>query len=702
MSAKTRQGIIIGATSAALSIILHFAGWINWLEYKTWDWRVNLMARPAEASQNIKLILIDQKSLDWADKNTGLAWPWPRQVYNPILDFCRRGSARAVIFDIIFTETSRIGVSDDELFGDAIKRSGVFVGTLVLGGEKECLETEWPDNIALNRFNAPEIIQNTERLPTASFPIQQVMENAIVLGSVKGIQDEDAIIRRNKPFYVFDNRLVPALGIAAFLASEPDVRLELRNNTIKIGDSIVPIDRKGNAVIKYRGPSQTHKTCSAAAVIQSELRIAAGEKPVLDPSFFKDSYVFIGTSAQGDKDLRPTPISENYPGVEIHATILDNLLANDFIKPFPEFLTVLIAIILAVTTAVTIRHASSALRVSLFAIIFSGIPIITGLVLYTQNLWFPVAVQTTGALLASAIALTVNYAVEGKQKRFIKGAFRQYLSPAVIEQLIQNPDNLKLGGAARELSILFSDVQGFTGISESLSPEQLTSLLNKYLTAMTDIIMEQGGTIDKYEGDAIIAFWNAPLDMADHAARAVRAAIMCGNKLDEMREGLEKEYGRKLYARIGLNTGMVVAGNMGSNQRFNYTFLGDAGNLASRLEGVNKQFGTFIMISEQTKNKAGGEFAYREISRIQVVGRKEPVRVYEPMFKADFESKAVLIQEFSRALQLYYDGEFSKAIEVFSGISSQDATSEIYARRCQHLIDNPPVNWNGIWTMTEK
>ncbi|MBN2060002.1 MAG: adenylate/guanylate cyclase domain-containing protein, partial [Deltaproteobacteria bacterium] len=194
----------------------------------------------------------------------------------------------------------------------------------------------------------------------------------------------------------------------------------------------------------------------------------------------------------------------------------------------------------------------------------------------------------------------INYTIKGRQKRYIKNVFKQYLSPAVIERLVENPDKLALGGEMRELSIFFSDIQGFTGISEQLSPPELTALLNDYLSAMTDIILAEGGTIDKYEGDAIIAFWNAPLDVPDHAKRAVRSALLCGRKLSELRPGFRKRIGTDIYARIGINTGQVVVGNMGSNQRFDYTFLGDAGNLASRLEGVNKQFSTYLMVSEYT------------------------------------------------------------------------------------------------------
>jgi adenylate cyclase len=219
---------------------------------------------------------------------------------------------------------------------------------------------------------------------------------------------------------------------------------------------------------------------------------------------------------------------------------------------------------------------------------------------------------------------------------------------------------------------------------------------------MTDIILDAGGTIDKYEGDAIIAFWNAPLDVPDHAKRAVRAALECGRKLAELRPGFKARIGRDVYARIGINTGQVVVGNMGSHQRFDYTFLGDAGNLASRLEGINKQFGTYLMISEYTLARLEGEFAARELSRVRVVGRAEPLRVYEPMFKDDYAARSDMLRTFDEGLQKFYAGAFEDAIAIFEAIKEVDPAARAYGAKCRALISDPPDAWDGVWVMTEK
>jgi adenylate cyclase len=296
----------------------------------------------------------------------------------------------------------------------------------------------------------------------------------------------------------------------------------------------------------------------------------------------------------------------------------------------------------------------------------------------------------------------VNYATEGRQKRFIKNAFRQYLSPKVIEQLIAHPERLKLGGERRTLSIFFSDLQGFTSIAEGLDPEELTSLLNEYLSAMTEIIQDEEGTVDKYVGDAIIAFWNAPLEQPDHAERAARSAIRCQAKLSELRPAFREKIGKDLAMRIGLNTGTAIVGNMGSRSRFDYTVLGDAVNLASRLEGINKQFGTWVLASEALRNAVGDAFAAREISRVAVVGRREAVRVFELFPREESAARADAHRAFAAGLDDFYAGRFPGAIGKFQPIAGIDPAADAYLRKCRALSEHPPEGWEGVWMATEK
>ncbi len=711
MTKKLWHGLLIGCGAAALAFLLFSYGYLDWLENKTWDWRTKIFATPGRASGQIRVIMIDQTSLDWAGNTlqVPLSWPWPRQLYNPILVALRQGGAKAVVFDLIFTEPSFAGVDDDEAFGQAIAATSNFTAALNLSNEQG-LTTKWEPSLTINGFQVAGLHdylktpRGSAALKTrASFPVKQVAHNAAILGGVLITrQDADAIIRRAVPFQVFDGHFVPALGLAAFMGAHPDGPMRLGADELQIGGHRVPLDRKGNVIIRYRGKSETHRAINAAAVLQAGLRIMEGKAPGMDLTLFKDAYVFLGVTAPGFKDLRPTPLQRDYPGVELHATMLDNLLSDDFMKEAPYYAGLLAILLFSLGTGVSVRMLSKGLHEIGAALFFLSLPFVLGCLYYRANWWLPVAAPAMGSFFALAAGIAVNYSLEGRQKRYIKNAFKQYLSPAVIERLMENPDKLALGGELRELSIFFSDVQGFTSISEKLTPPELTALLNEYLSAMTDIILSEGGTIDKYEGDAIIAFWNAPLDVPDHAMRAVRAALMCGRKLGELRPAFKTRLGRDIYARIGINTGQVVVGNMGSRQRFDYTFLGDAGNLASRLEGINKQFGTYVMISEYTVAQLQDEFAMRELSRVRVVGRSVPVRVYEPMFKDDYEAKAAVLSTFGAALQKYYGGDFPEALALFQSIGAADPPARAYADKCRWLIDNPPAQWDGVWVMTEK
>jgi len=695
--------------AAALALGLWAFGALDRFEAKTWDWRVTSLAKPSPYTAKIRLVFIDQQSLDFVNKEMSLRWPWPREVYRPILEFCRRQGAKAVAFDMLYTEPSSYGMDDDRSFGAAIAKTTGFVNTIFLGRETG-QTTTWPTNIpaspiTIRNLEAWLAADNHKRLvmPQAIFPIPEVATNATLLGNVEARPDPDAIFRRMPLFAIFDQQVVPTLGLAAYLASATNDSLKIESGRLLIGARSVPLDHRGKAILNFRGPSATHQRYSAAAVIQSELILQTnGTPPITDPRAFKDCYVFVGCNAPGLLDLRPTPVGRIYTGVEIHATVLDNLLAGDFIRDAPWPATAALTLLLGVLWGMATLYCRNTRDTTITFVVALPIPAILCVAAYIQGFWLPFLVQETATALALVSAVLVNYATEGRQKRFIRGAFKQYLSEDVIEQIVQHPERLQLGGEQRTLSILFSDLQGFTTISEGLNPQELTALLNEYLTAMTDIIQDEGGTVDKYEGDAIIAFWNAPLAQDNHAERAVRAALRCQAALAEMRPAVHARIGKDLHMRIGLNTGPVVVGNMGSRNRFNYTILGDAANLASRLEGINKQFGTYTMISETTHAVMGKTFAAREISRVAVVGRKTPVRVFEPMRPEAWAAHAGDFAQFAKGLSAFYEGSFAEAIASFEPLREKDPPAGAYWRKCQALRADPPAKWDGVWVMTEK
>ena len=703
------RGLLIGLISAGLASAFWHLGWLTTWEAKTWDWRAQFFARPVKATDDIVLILLDQNSLDWAKEENGLSWPWPREVYGAIVSYCKRSGARALAFDVLFTEHSKYGVDDDAAFGDAIADFGRFAAAVFLGTQSGS-QTGWPPNIPPPRIKtvlpAGEPIEVQLKAITfgrATLPIDPVARNAAMLSNVHLGPDPDGIYRRIRLFSRFDKAMLPALGLGTYLAAHPQTTLKIEKNRLVVGDKMVPMDGEFNAILRYRGPAGTHKAYSAGAVLQSEIRILSGEAPTIkDANAFKDKYVLFGFSAPGLYDLRSTPVGGVYPGVEIQATMLDNFLAGDFMQAFPATGTYALVVLLSVISALLVLHFSKPLLSVPIGCIFIGIPVLLAFGGYMKGFWLPLAVQESGVAASILTALLFNYATEGRQKRFIKGAFKQYLSPAVIDQLIQHPERLKLGGERRTLSIFFSDLQGFTTISEGLTPEGLTQLLNEYLTEMTDIIQNEGGTVDKYEGDAIIAFWNAPLEIPGHAVRAVRAALRCQAKLAEMRPHVKESIGKDMYMRIGLNTGPAVVGNLGSHTRFDYTMLGDSVNLAARLEGANKAFGTYNMISDSTRKMIGDGFAVRELARLAVVGRKEPVTVYEPMFKEEYDRRHTVLETFTKGLYKFYNGEFDQAIQALEKISDIDTAAAAYLAKCHLLVHERPENWQGVWIMTSK
>ncbi len=701
------RALIIGSAAAILAVFFNISGIFSRGELVSYDICARMLASQRQAENGVVLVLVDEKSLQWAQKTQEQGWPWPRQYYAAIADFARRAGAASLTFDVIYSDPSSFGVSDDRMFARALKEQG---GTVLAAfyGRKTGSFQAFPDYIPLRRAAVPMENVDSSLFPAfsrASFPIPALTRSAARLGNVNISPDADGVYRRAPLAVQFDDRRVPSLSLAAYLAAKKNARLSLDtvDRCLWLDGRKVPLDGSGNLIVRFDKSSRKRRCFSAAAIIQSEIRLARNSenRPPVDPSALEGRHVMVGFSAVGLYDLHPLPVDSTAPGVEFHAVMLENLLAGNFMRtptPAGELLYVaLFAFFAGLATSLAKRTlATSAAFAGVFVLPF-GI----GLLAHSAGLWLPVVVPGAAGLIGAAAAAVVNYATEGRERRFIKRAFRQYLAPAVIERLISDPDRLKLGGERRELTVFFSDLEGFTSLSEGLSPEALTHLLNEYLTAMTDILTETGATIDKYEGDAIVAFWNAPLEVPGHARVAVEAALACQKKLAALRPAFRQLAGRDLFMRIGVNTGEAVVGNMGSRSRFDYTVLGDTVNLASRLEGSNKQFGTWIMISEATARRLPETIACREIGRITVLGRTRPVRVYEPMDRRVYGADQERYETFARALALYYQGEFMAARRAFLNIPG-DPPAGRYAEKCAKLAQSPPANWDGVWTLDSK
>ncbi|MCW7753309.1 adenylate/guanylate cyclase domain-containing protein [Desulfobotulus sp. H1] len=686
------------ATSLAtgLASLLFFTGLGNGIEWKSFDLRARIMAGPAPSTSGIILILVDQNSLDWARENSQLPWPWPREIWAHILDFCHSRGVRAVGMDILFTEPSFYGEYDDAALALAAQRFGPVAGAMFLGHTTGTTTSYPPD------LPQPPLLQGKEppARTRASMAHGNLAASWRIPGNVGLNPDADGVYRNMRAFTSFDGRAFPSLGLATWLAAHPEVSIVYGEKRIIIDQRTIPLNHNHETRLRFRGPSRTHTAIPAGAILRSAILEMQGHDADLpEADRLKDAYVLIGYSAPGLHDLAPVPLDGAYPGVEVHATFLDNFLSNDFLddmKTLP-FLS-LVIILSAAASLLVLAVPATAMAATALTLSFA-LPVVISLALYAVGSILPLTPLMAGMLMAVTASIFINYTTEGQQKRFIKNAFSQYLSPAVIDELLLNPGKLRLGGEKKEISIFFSDLEGFTTLSEGMDPESLTSFLNHYLSAMTDIILESGGTVDKYEGDAIIAFWNAPLAIHDHAERAVRAALCCQDCLEAMATDLRQWTERPVRMRIGINTGPAVVGNLGSSKRFDYTMLGDSVNLAARLEGVNKVFGTRILIAESTAAHLSSHIRLREIARVQVVGKERSIRIFEPAWaelpSGDFAT-------FGRGLDAFYTGNLTEAINFFGLIASTDPPARAYMEKIKQISADPATPWSGLWILDQK
>ncbi|MBX7143144.1 MAG: adenylate/guanylate cyclase domain-containing protein [Oligoflexia bacterium] len=702
---KWRGFLLIVALALGLAGYLLRSELLDEIEYRTWDWRVRWVATQGRPASNIKIIMVDQSSLDHMAREEKIYWPWPRALYEAVVRYLTQARAKGVAFDVLFTEPSAYGVDDDKDFSSAMGQSIPVVSAVALRHSEGAVV----DQERLSRFKERQIAADRSSHFTSRFlldpvrdefegitlPISELLDNSAAFGNVSARPDSDGVFRHITVGGYYSGAPLLGLPFSLFEAATAG-----RQDVSWLGEYL---DQRGRLAVHFQGSARSYKTYSMAAVIASFQRLQSGAAPLIDLKEFEDSYVFVGMDAPGLLDLRPTPMSEVFPGVEYNATVLDNLLHRDFIKrvsfAFNLSFTALLVCFLSAGCIFRSRvtdHVLAVLVTALIAILCLGLS-------SQYGYWLACAAPLSAAVLAMLASLAFQFQLEGRQHRFIKDAFRFYVSPSVIDSIVADPAQLSLGGERRELSIYFSDIAGFTSISETMDAQKLVLLLNQFLSAMTDVILQHAGTVDKYVGDAIVAFWNAPINVPDHARRAVQAAIDCQVALANLQAKFKKDFGVGIKMRVGLNTGVVGVGNFGSQARFNYTMIGDAANLASRLEGANKFFGTSILFSASTRAQLGPEFACRKVADLKVVGKSEAVTVYEPLY--DSPGKPALDtakrKQFEEALQAFEAGRLNDAERIFKTLPD-DPVSVVYLSRIAREASKQDGVWSPVWVSTEK
>ena len=740
----------IGIALLILIVILRFFDppFIRILNLKTLD--LFFQHRGVQSTgKQVVIVAVDEKSI--ADKGR---WPWSRSIMAKLVDKLTQYGTRVIGFDIVFSEpeqqdsyktiialrnfvkksdqltpSARVSLEKylekflyakqaDTIFAQSLKNGCASVlGQFFFVSPDEIKHIaktdQYQDNLKYFRKQRIIYLFEGDSAPPddiiftpvgVNLNLISIMQAAGYSGFFNTIPDIDGAIRRMPLICRFNDEYYPslALKLVSVYLNQP-IKLYLNEygvELIKVGKVIPPIDIGGTMLINFAGPSMTIPHYSAVDILDDKIA----------PALLKDKIVIIGITATGLYDIRLTPYSAVYPGVEIHANAVDNMLNSRYLYyPWWIRLSLYVLIVIFGILLSLILPRMKALTSGIFTLFLTISFIVLSYMLFKIfNIWYPpiYGIITIGATYI-AITLT-KFIVEEKERRFIKGAFSQYLSPQLVNQLVNNPDLLKLGGEEKELTVLFTDIIGFTGISEKLGPVELVELLNIYTTEMSDIIMRFRGTIDKYSGDAIMAFFGAPIYFPDHAKLACRAAIAMHTRLCQLREKWEQA-GRPFFAtRIGINTGKMVVGNMGSKQKFNYTVLGDAVNLASRLEGANKFYKTSIIIGEDTCKQVSGTCITRELDLVRVVGKKQPVHIFELICLADNLSAGLreFLEYYNEGIKHITKHAWRDAVRYFTNalkIRPDDIPAQIHKQRCEQLIKMPPkTGWDGAYDLKNK
>jgi adenylate cyclase len=533
-------------------------------------------------------------------------------------------------------------------------------------------------------------------------PIPGLLAAARALGNVGSQPDPDGIYRRVPLVAPFQGKWLPTLGFAAFYHFSKPGPLKFAPGALLVGKTCIPLESQGRFLLKFRGPSRSYKRFSVANVIDSEARRQRGLPPVYPPQAFAGKWVLVGLTAPGLMDLKASPVSAIYPGVEIHATLLDNLLRGDFLRSTPAFFPCTVAILsTAGLVLATLFFSRWLLNFVAYFLIVDLVLLHTYVALRYLSWWSDPAVPLFSLGIAFAMTVSYRYVTETQQRRIFQRMFVQDISPKVIDYLMKQRGKASLGAEARTITLLFLKVPGFTTLSEALPPEDLLALLLDYRTMIADLIVKADGTLDRWKGHTMQGFWGAPMDQADHAARACRTALKLQDAMADFARILKLSGRPALRLTIGIHTGVAMLLNLGTDKQLDYTPLGDNVELALRLGSLNNLYGTPILASAATVEACGPDIEFRELDLIRVKGKAKPIAVYEVMAisGALTSIQRAAREKFVQGLQLYRQRQFAAAKSYFARtleLLSYDGPTQLYLRRCEMYEEHPPPDtWDG-------
>lgn len=638
-----------------------------------------------EPNENIVIIEVDEPSVNVIGR-----WPWHRDVIAKLFENLYEASV--VGLDIVFSETS--DEEKDQMLADTMYDNGnIILGYFfrdVATEETTEEDIDYLQDCAYMNFSLLDDTVGIKEFPFAEVNIPLIADSGLTCAYFSTEPDTDGLYRRYPLAYIHKGYILPPLAVQMmryYLNKEIDLSLDKKGvHSFEIGDLAI----KDRSYVRLNYYDKV-KYVSAHEVIDG----------TIPPSYFKDKMVIVGVTEVGVYDMRPTPVDPITPGVSLHYVALSNLLQDDLLttSETADYISIFVTLFLVL--------AISFMRKQHFRLIFYTLVIATSgtvsyCMLFFGNFWqHEFFTIMPSVIFIASLETFAFFTVERKAKE-VKKAFSSYVSPALVEEIQKDPDKLKLGGEERCISIMFSDIRGFTSLSESLTAPELVAMLNKIHGPMTNVVLNNKGMLDKYIGDAMMVLYNTPLDLEDHADMAVLSALELIRTLHKINEGFTEAGLPNVDVGVGVNSGDAVCGNMGSQVRFEYTAIGDSVNLASRLEGLCKAYKVRIVISEYTKDMCKMDFLIRKLDNVKVKGKNLPVAIFEVM--EDTPELRTLKETFEKALDMYFNREFDDALTIFKKLAEEgDATSEVFVERCEHYKVEPPEEpWDGSFTMKSK
>ncbi|MBI3814632.1 MAG: adenylate/guanylate cyclase domain-containing protein [Nitrospinae bacterium] len=740
----TPTGYKIGFLITILSLIIYGIDipFFHIMELKAYD--LHFLSRGIiEPTNEVIIVAIDEKSLDRFGR-----WPWPRTRIAELVDKLKEYEAKVVAFDIVFAEPDESsGINVIRGLKDRLKGKGREIISTIETVEKESdndlkLTSSLKNNpsviLGYFFFTSPEEIKHIKKgqgsgvkgqgyIRSSRYtsvrniekgaPVPELLNAVGIQENIPAIADAavdsgyfniapdaDGTVRWLPLAVKYKDNFYPHLSLSAVRKyfDSPPLILNAAGygvDSINIGNLNIPTDERGRLLINYRGHQRTFPHYSFSDVVEG----------VVPAGLFKDRIVLVGATATGIYDMKVTPFGASFPGIEIHANVIDNILSQDFILR-PDWVAVFdISILLlnGILLSIVIPKIKPVYTAIITIALICFYIILNNYIFNNWHLWLTEVYPVFSIILVSGGVTIFQFMTEEKKKREIRKAFSHYVSPSLVNEIVKDPKKLILGGEEKRLTVLFSDIRGFTTVSETLKPDALVKLINDYLTPMTDIVLKNGGTIDKYMGDAIMAFWGAPIWQEDHQTRACRTALEMLKKLAELQVIWEKAGIPKFEIGVGISTGRVTVGNMGSDIRFDYTIMGDTVNLGSRLEGLNKEYGTFIIVPKYTYEDVKGDFIFRQLDWVKVKGKDRPIKIYELMGEnSNGSGLRGIAEKFESGLNSYMEREWDKAEVYFQDvikIKPNDKPSSVFISRIKELRKTDlPSNWDGVYVMTKK